>query len=73
MYRRAWRTSGFEVRQALEPAAPNYDTSEPARRDPQAETELMGDGDVRFWCRRRRAERRNAHPLPDPPDGKGSL
>jgi hypothetical protein len=32
----------------------------------------MGDGDVRFFCRKTGAPRGDRYRLPDPPDGKGS-
>jgi ubiquinone/menaquinone biosynthesis C-methylase UbiE len=67
------RELGFGDPQALQRGT-EYDTSE--RRTvgtSDKESELMGDGDVRFFSQKTEsASASNDHALPDPPDGKGS-
>lgn len=49
-----------------------YDTSQRRVGADASEAELMGEGDVRFFSMRTEEPRRDEHPLPDPPGGKGS-
>jgi SAM-dependent methyltransferase len=49
-----------------------YDTSSRLKDADQVERELMGGGDLRYFCERRSSSRGNEHALPDPPGGKGS-
>jgi ubiquinone/menaquinone biosynthesis C-methylase UbiE len=49
-----------------------YDTSQRLVSADQTERELMGEGDLRFFCRRTGSMGSHEHRLPDPPGGKGS-
>jgi len=63
---------GFEDAQPL-PRGTVYDTSERRVEASPDEVELMGDGDVRFWCQKTSVPRGSDDArLPDAPDGKGS-
>jgi ubiquinone/menaquinone biosynthesis C-methylase UbiE len=50
----------------------NYDTSQRRIRAGERERELMGDGDVRHFCRKEGPVKGDRFALPDPPGGKGS-
>jgi SAM-dependent methyltransferase len=64
---------GFAEARALT-LGTHYDTSQRRVGASTQEIELMGDGDVRFWCQKtgRPAGTDDAR-LPDAPDGKGSF
>jgi ubiquinone/menaquinone biosynthesis C-methylase UbiE len=49
-----------------------YDTSRRRIGADDTEAELMGEGDLRFFCTKTGDARGGGPPLPDPPDGKGS-
>jgi ubiquinone/menaquinone biosynthesis C-methylase UbiE len=49
-----------------------YDTSERRVRATDRERQLMGEGDVRNFCRKDRSPSGDRFALPDPPDRKGS-
>jgi ubiquinone/menaquinone biosynthesis C-methylase UbiE len=49
-----------------------YDTSHRRVNADPGEKALMGDGDVRHFCRKSGRPTGHRHALPDPPDGKGS-
>jgi len=52
----------------------SYDTSQRRIGASRQEIELMGDGDVRFWCEKTgRPNGPDTARLPDAPDGKGSF
>ncbi len=52
----------------------HYDTSQRRIGASVREVELMGDGDVRFWCQKtERPLGSDSASLPDAPDGKGSF
>jgi SAM-dependent methyltransferase len=52
----------------------HYDTSQRRLGASAREVELMGDGDVRFWCQKtERPSGSDSARLPDAPDGKGSF
>jgi ubiquinone/menaquinone biosynthesis C-methylase UbiE len=65
------RELGFADAEALA-GGTVYDTSQRLIGADQTEAELMGDGDVRFFCTKTQEPREQEHPLPDPPGGKGS-
>ena len=62
---------GYEDTQALQFGL-EYDTSQRRVQANADELALMGDGDVRHFCRKARDASGNQYTLPDLPDGKGS-
>lgn len=50
----------------------DYDTSQRRQGATGDEVALMGDGDLRFFCRKTGRPSGDSHRLPDPPGGKGS-
>ena len=71
--RRRLEELGFAGATALTQGT-HYDTSQRRIGASQEEIELMGDGDVRFWCEKtERPSGSDAARLPDAPDGKGSF
>jgi len=62
---------GFSNTAVLERGV-GYDTSERRVGAGDRERQLMGEGDVRHFCRKERAPSGDTHALPDPPDRKGS-
>ena len=71
--RRRLEELGFAGATALAQGT-HYDTSQRRIGASQEEIELMGDGDVRFWCQKtERPGASDAARLPDAPDGKGSF
>ncbi|WKZ36507.1 MAG: class I SAM-dependent methyltransferase [Anaerolineales bacterium] len=62
---------GYKNTQALQFGV-QYDTSQRRVQATANELDLMGDGDVRHFCRKVNDVSGNRHVLPDPPDGKGS-
>ncbi len=62
---------GFADAQPLDRGT-HFDTSQRRIGASEQEVELMGDGDVRYWCQKT-AEPAPANPLPEAPDGKGSF
>jgi ubiquinone/menaquinone biosynthesis C-methylase UbiE len=62
---------GFAEAQPLDMGT-HFDTSQRRVGASGREVELMGDGDVRYWCQKT-AEADPQNPLPEAPDGKGSF
>jgi ubiquinone/menaquinone biosynthesis C-methylase UbiE len=62
---------GYENTDALKYGV-GYDTSHRRVGVSGAELALMGEGDLRHFCRKASSPRGNHFALPDPPDGKGS-
>ena len=62
---------GFPDAAALAPGT-EYDTSQRRIGASEREIELMGDGDVRFWCQKTADPVAGSAALADAPDGKGS-
>jgi hypothetical protein len=69
--RRRLEELGFAGAQALSRGT-DYDTSQRRIGASPDELELMGDGDVRFWCQKTAPAGGDSAILPDAPDGKGS-
>jgi ubiquinone/menaquinone biosynthesis C-methylase UbiE len=62
---------GFDHPEVL-PFGVDYDTSQRRHRADARERNHMGEGDLRYFCRKGTVARGGGPGLPDPPDGKGS-
>ncbi|NJL53860.1 methyltransferase domain-containing protein [bacterium] len=62
---------GYEQTQALQRGT-IYDTSQRRIKASEAELALMGEGDIRHFCRKASSPLGNCFSLPDPDNGKGS-